>query len=115
MRVPPVTIDRPTPEPTSDPASPLVLVAAEGPYAGRTFALAGTGPVTLGRLDGLPLALPDDPYLSRTHCLFEANHDTARVNSKRVDTVDLLTGDLVLVGGSGPTSGILARSISHIR
>jgi hypothetical protein len=91
----------------ADPA--LVLEVTEGPAGGRTFRLTGHATFTIGRLPGLNVSLPADPYLSRLHCLIEFNPPAARVvdlNSKsgtrvngvRVTAADLRTGDRVTAG-----------------
>jgi serine/threonine-protein kinase len=93
----------------ADPA--LFLDVVEGPSAGKTFRLTGHSTFTLGRLPGLNVSLPDDPYLSRLHCLIEFNPPAARlvdlssksgtkVNGERVAQADLQTGDRVKAGGT---------------
>jgi len=93
----------------ADPA--LFLDVVEGPSGGKSFRLTGHSTFTIGRLAGLNVALPDDPYLSRLHCLIEFNPPTARlvdlesksgtkVNGVRVGQVDLKTGDRVKAGAT---------------
>jgi serine/threonine-protein kinase len=93
----------------ADPA--LVLDIVEGPAAGRSFRLTGHTTFTIGRLPGLNVSLPDDPYLSRMHCLIEFNPPAARVvdlesksgtrvNGTRVTKADLKTGDRVKAGAT---------------
>ena len=49
------------------------------PPDNESFRLTGHSTFTIGRLAGLNVALPDDPYLSRLHCLIEFNPPTARL------------------------------------
>lgn len=93
----------------ADPA--LFLDVLEGPSVGQTIRLTGHTTFTIGRLAGLHVSLPKDPYLSRLHCLIEFNPPAARlvdldsksgtkVNGVRVTTHDLKTGDRVKAGGT---------------
>jgi serine/threonine-protein kinase len=92
-----------------DPA--LCLDVVEGPAAGRSFRLTGHATFTIGRLPGLHVSLPADPYLSRLHCLIEFNPPAARVvdldsksgtkvNGTRVARAALKTGDWVKAGAT---------------
>jgi serine/threonine-protein kinase len=87
----------------------LVLDVVHGPYAGRSFSLAGHATFTVGRQPGQYISLPDDPHLSRAHCLIEVNPPFARVidlgsktgtvvNGHRQDQADLRDGDEVRAG-----------------
>jgi eukaryotic-like serine/threonine-protein kinase len=92
------------------PAEPsLILDAIHGPYAGRSFPLAGHATFTVGRQPGQHISLPDDPYLSRAHCLIEVNPPLARVvdlgsksgtlvNGQKVPQADLRDDDEVRAG-----------------
>ncbi|HYH68892.1 MAG TPA: FHA domain-containing serine/threonine-protein kinase [Urbifossiella sp.] len=87
----------------------LVLDVVHGPYAGRSYSLAGHATFTIGRQPGHYISLPDDPHLSRAHCLIEVNPPFARVvdlgsktgtvvNGHRQDQADLRDGDEVRAG-----------------
>jgi eukaryotic-like serine/threonine-protein kinase len=89
----------------------VVLDAVAGPYAGKSFALAGHATFTIGRQVGLQVSLPDDGYLSRAHCLIEVNLPLARVvdlgsksgtfvNGQRVRQKDLRDGDEIRAGST---------------
>ncbi|MBN9118449.1 MAG: protein kinase [Planctomycetes bacterium] len=87
----------------------LILDVIHGPYAGRSFPLSGHATFTIGRQPGQQICLPEDPHLSRAHCLIEVNPPLARVvdlgsksgtvvNGNRVPQADLREGDEVRVG-----------------
>ncbi len=87
----------------------LILDVIHGPYAGRSFTLAGHATFTIGRQLGQHVCLPDDPHLSRAHCLVEVNLPLVRVidlgsktgtlvNGRKVAHADLRDGDEVRAG-----------------
>ena len=87
----------------------LILDVIHGPYAGRSFPLAGHATFTIGRHPGQHICLGDDPHLSRTHCLVEVNPPLIRVvdlgsktgtvvNGEKVPQANLRDGDEVRAG-----------------
>lgn len=87
----------------------LILDVIHGPSAGRSFPLAGHATFTIGRQPGQHICLPDDPHLSRAHCMIEVNPPLARVvdlgsktgtvvNGQKVPQADLRDGDEVRAG-----------------
>lgn len=87
----------------------LTLEVVQGPYAGRSFPLFGHSIFMIGRQQGYDIYLPDDPYLSRAHCMIEVNPPLARivdlgsktgvrVNGRPVAQANLRDGDEVRVG-----------------
>jgi serine/threonine-protein kinase len=87
----------------------LILDVIHGPYAGRSFSLAGHTTFTIGRQPGQHICLPDDPHLSRAHCLVEVNPPLARVvdlgsktgtivNGRSAAQAELRDGDEVRAG-----------------
>ncbi len=91
-------------------AEALVLHAVAGPLSGQEFRLSGHSSFLVGRGPGaLHLVLENDPGISRTHFLIEANPPQARlvdlrskngtfVNGTRVAEADLRHGDEVKAG-----------------
>ena len=99
---------------TTDPhiqESAVFLDVIAGPHSGHSFPLTGHATFTVGRRLGLPLSLPDDPYISRVHCVIEVNGPLIRVvdlqsrsgtfvNNRRVVEQDLKHDDEVRAGGT---------------
>ena len=92
------------------PAEPsLILDVIHGSYAGRSFPLTGHATFTIGRQPGQHITLPDDPHLSKAHCLIEDHPPLTRivdlgsksgtvVNGQKVPRAELRHGDEVRVG-----------------
>ena len=86
------------------------LVGTDGPYAGRSFALAN-GVSEIGRDPDLEIELPDDPTVSRSHArivredgihvLYDAESTNGcYVNGARVTRCPLAPGDVLQCAGS---------------
>jgi len=77
---------------------------------GAVFEL-GPNPVMIGRSKACTISVPDDPKLSRTHCLIRKKHgrwiitdlDSSNglfVNGRRVTEIELKHGDVIQAGAN---------------
>lgn len=75
---------------------------------GTVFRL-GPNPTVIGRSKACTISVPDDPMLSRTHCLIHKRHgkwmvtdlkssNGVYVNGRRVSETELKDGDVIQVG-----------------
>lgn len=87
----------------------VVLRVIEGPHLGRVFEFNQPDTFLIGRGESAHLRLPEDPYLSRHHCLLEISPprvflrdldstNGSYVNGERVKTAHLKSGDRIQGG-----------------
>jgi serine/threonine-protein kinase len=87
----------------------VTLTVQAGPQVGRAFVFDDHDTFLVGRGEDVHFRLPDDPSMSRKHFLLEVNpplcrlHDLksrtgTQVNSRRIESVELVNGDLICAG-----------------
>jgi eukaryotic-like serine/threonine-protein kinase len=73
----------------------VILKTVTGEQAGREFVCAGRSQFVVGRSRSCSVHLPDDPTVSRHHCLLDLERSSVRVQDLGSKNGTFINGDVI--------------------
>jgi eukaryotic-like serine/threonine-protein kinase len=87
----------------------VILKTVTGEQAGREFVCAGRSQFVVGRSRSCAVQLPDDPTVSRHHCLLDLGRSSVRVQDLGSKNGTFLNGDSI-----GQRDAARGEDVTHI-